>query len=167
MPVTRYSEARERDAGLMEKTATGRDAASTLLPLAACVGAGFALAFAPVLVWRLKTGDWVCLNDWFSLFYLRFAAQVYYSRVLYISDIVVPGGVSPYPWLIFVPATYLARALDAGPFAVNLIWIFVSAVGVSAGLYFVFRRFLNGPGWRLDARYSAFRTTAWPPRVHF
>ena len=143
--MTRYSEARERDAGLMEKTATGRDAASTLLSLTACVGAGFALAFAPVLVWRLKTGDWVCLNDWFSLFYLRFAAQAYYSRVLYISDIVMPGGVTPYPWLIFVPATYVARALDAGPFAVNLIWIFVSTVGLSAGLYFVFRRFLKRP----------------------
>ena len=118
---------------------------SALAPLALCVAAGIALAFTPVLEWHLKTGDWVCLNDPFSLLYLRFVAQAYYHHPLYIADIVVPGGVNPYPWLQFVPATYVARAFGAGSFAVNLIWTFLSAIGLSAGLYFVFRHFLRRP----------------------
>lgn len=122
-----------------------RGAARTLAPLALCVGAGLALVFAPVLAWRLQTGDWVCLNDWFTLYYLRFAAQVYYSHAFRLGDVVVPGGVTGYPWLMFVPFTYVARALAAGPFAVNLIWIFVNAIGLSAGLFFVFRHFLKRP----------------------
>ncbi|MGA8566905.1 MAG: hypothetical protein WB580_03840 [Candidatus Binataceae bacterium] len=113
----------------------------------------------------LKTDDWVCLSDWFSLYYLRFAAQAYYNHILYIADIVVPGGVTTYPWLQFVPGTYVARAFGAGPFAVNLIWTFLSAIGLSAGLYFVFGVSSNRPGWRPDARCSASRTTTSPPRV--
>lgn len=123
----------------------GRDAAHALAPLALCIGASFAMAFTPALVWRLRTGDWICLNDWFTPFYLRFVAQAYYGHVPYISDIVVPGGVTFYPWLLFVPATYAARAFAAGPFAVNLIWIFLNGIGLGAGLYFVFRHFLNRP----------------------
>jgi hypothetical protein len=120
-------------------------AARTLAPLALCVGAGLALAFAPVFVWRLETGDWVCLNDWFTLYYLRIAAQVYYHHAFGMGDVVVPGGVTGYPWLMFAPATYVARALAAGPFAVNLVWIFLNAIGLSAGLFFVFRHFLKRP----------------------
>ena len=116
-----------------------------LAPLTLCVGAGFVSAFAPVLVWRLETGDWVCLKDWDTSYYLRFVAQAYCHRALHISDVVVPGGVAGYPWLPFVPAVYAARVLDAGPFAVELIWIFLSAIGLSASLYFVFRHFLERP----------------------
>ena len=123
----------------------GRGSASGLAPLALSVSVGFVSAFAPVLVWRFKTGDWVCLKDWDTSYYLRFAAHAYYHRVLHISDVVVPGGVTGYPWLSFVPAIYAARVLDAGPFAVELIWIVLSAIGLGAGLYFVFRHFLERP----------------------
>jgi hypothetical protein len=127
------------------ETPAGQGAASVLAPLALCVGAGLVLAFTPVLVWHLKTGDWVCLSDWFSLLYLRFVAQAYYHHPLYIADTVVPGGATTYPRLQFVPATNVARAIGAGPFAVNLIWTFLSAIGLCAGLYFVFRHFLKRP----------------------
>ena len=84
-----------------------------------CVGTGLALAFTPVLVWHLKTGDWGCLSDWFSLLYLRFVAEAYYHHIFYIANTVVPGGVTTtYPWFQFVPATYVARAFGAGPFVV-------------------------------------------------
>ncbi len=122
-----------------------RSAVRELAPPALCIGAGLTIAFTPVLVWRLCTGSWVCLNDWFSLYYLRFVAQAFYNRVPYISDVVVPGGVTAFPWLQFVPATYVARWLGATPFAVNLIWIFFSAIGFSAGVYAVFQQFLQRP----------------------
>jgi hypothetical protein len=145
LPAGEYGGAEEPEVRSERGTSTRRGAAGALAPLAVCFGAGFALAFAPVLVWRLKTGDWVCLNDWFTLYYLRFAAQVYYRDVFHISDVVVPGGVTGYPWLPFVPVAYLARVLDVGPFAVNLVWIMLSAIGLGPGLYFVFRRFLKRP----------------------
>ena len=116
-----------------------------LPPLALSLGAAFASAFTPILVWRIKTGDWVCLKDWDSSYYLRFAAQAYYHRTLHISDVVVRGGVTAYPWLPFVPAIYAARVLNAGPFAVELIWILLSAIGLGAGLHFAFERFLARP----------------------
>jgi hypothetical protein len=127
------------------ETPAGQGAENTLAPLTLCVGAGFVLAFTPVLVWRVKTGDWLCLNEFFSLFYLRFAARIYYDRLLYMSDIAVPGGVTLYPWLQFVPPTYVARALATGPLAVNLIWISLTAVGLGAGLYLVFQSILKRP----------------------
>jgi hypothetical protein len=122
-----------------------RGVAKTLAPLAMCVAAGLALAFAPALAWHFETGDWVCLNDWFALYYLRFAAQIYYHHLFHVGDIVVPGRATTYPWLMFVPAALIARALDAGPFAVNLIWIFLSAIGLGAGLFLVFHQFLERP----------------------
>lgn len=145
MPADEYGGAGEPEVRPASATSTGRGAAGALAPLAVCIGAGFALAFAPVLIWRLKTGDWVCLNDWFTLYYLRFAAQAYYRHVFHINDVVVPGGVTGYPWLPFVPVIYLARVLGAGPFAVNLVWILLSAIGLGPSLYFVFRYFLKRP----------------------
>jgi hypothetical protein len=148
------------------ETPAGQSAWGALAPLTLCIGAGLVLAFTPVLVWHLKTGDWVCLSDWFSLYYLRFAAHAYYNHVLYIADIVVPGGATTYPWLQFVPATYVARAFDAGPFAVNLIWTLLSAIGLSAGLHFVFRHFLKRPWVAAGCTILCLSTTGLPPRVH-
>jgi hypothetical protein len=144
LPASEYEAARLEIRSANEMPA-GQRATSVRAPLALCIGAGLVLAFTPVLVWHLKTGDWVCLSDWFSLMYLRFVAQAYYHHILYIAGIVVPGGVTTYPWLQFVPATYVARAFGAGPFAVNLIWTFLSAIGLGIGLYFVFRHFLERP----------------------
>jgi hypothetical protein len=145
LPAGRYGESDQSEVGSVGEQSPGPRAKAASEPLALCIGAGLALAFAPVIEWRLKTGDWVCLNDWFSLYYLRFAAQAYHHHLLYIGDIVVPGRVTTYPWLQFVPATLAARPLAAGPFAVSLIWIFLSAIGLSAALYFVFRHFLERP----------------------
>ena len=114
-------------------------------PLALCVCSALAAAFTPMLTWRFVTGDWVCLNDWDTSYYLRLAAQAYHHRTSSLSDSVVRGGVTGYPWLPFVPAILLARIFDAGPFAVAVIWISFSAIGIGSGLYFIFRHFLNRP----------------------
>jgi len=114
-------------------------------PLLLCIAAGITLAFTPVIIWRFQTGEWVCLNDWFAPFYLRFAAQAYYNHSAYLTDVVVPGGVTFYPWLIFIPAVWLAGSITASPFAVYLIWIAVSTLTLSTGLYVVFRYFLDRP----------------------
>ena len=104
MPTVEYGEVGRPVAEAASETSTECRAKGSRAPLALCVGAGFVFAFAPVVVWRIKTGDWVCLNDWFTLYYLRFVAQAYYNRVPYISNVVVPGGITDYPWLPFVPA---------------------------------------------------------------
>jgi len=128
-----------------EPTSRARGSANELAPLALCVGAALTAAFTPMLIWRYMTGDWVCLNDWDTSYYLRLAAQAYHHRTFYMSDAVVRGGVTGYPWLPFVPAILLARIFDAGPFAVAFIWISLSAIGIGSGLYFIFRHFLNSP----------------------
>jgi hypothetical protein len=128
-----------------QPTRRARGSANELAPLALCVGAALAAAFTPVLIWRFVTGDWVCLNDWDTAYYLRLAAQAYHHRTSYMSDAVVRGGVTGYPWLPFVPAILLARIFDAGPFAVAIIWISLSAIGIGSGLYFIFRHFLKWP----------------------
>jgi hypothetical protein len=129
---------------LNEKVTATRQS-SALAPIRVCIGAGLAVAFTSVLVWLYKTGDLVCLDDWFSLFYLRFVAQVYYAHTAYLTDIVVPGGIAYYPWLQFISDTWAARGVGASSFAVDLIWRFLSAVDLSSGLYLVFRCFLRRP----------------------
>jgi hypothetical protein len=136
---------RRREISNTNDTLSGPVASKKLAPFALCIAAALTMAFTPVLVWHVNTGSWVCLNDWFTLYYLRFAAQAFYSHVPDFSDVVVPGGVTYYSWLQFMPAAYAARFFAATPFGVNLIWIFLSAIGLGTGFYAVFRHFLQRP----------------------
>lgn len=120
-------------------------AAIPLLPMLTCVAAGLALAFTRVLIWRLKTGVWVCLQTRATLYYLQIAAQAYYNHLGYISDPTIADGVTFYPWLEFVPVVFIVRILGLSIFSVALIWWFCAAVGIGAGLYLVFWRFLRRP----------------------
>jgi len=87
-------------------------------------------------------------------YYLQIAGQAYYHHLSYISDPSVPDGIIFYPWLPFGPAVVLARTLGLTLFSVGPIWMLFGAVGTSAGLYFVFWRFLGQP-W-LSAALSIF-----------
>ncbi len=112
-------------------------------PLLSCLAAGFATSFTPVILWRLKTGDWLCINQADIIYYLQIASGAYFNHPSYISDPVVQGGATFYTWLQFVPAVYLARALGLSPFSITLIWHLWAAIGMSAGAYFVFWRFIG------------------------
>jgi hypothetical protein len=101
------------------------------------------LAFTPAVVWRLKTGSWVCLNQGDTSFYLQFAAEAYHNHPWYITDPAVRGGATFYPWLQFVPPVLIMRALGLHVFSFSLIWNLWAAIGLSAGLYCVFRRFIG------------------------
>jgi hypothetical protein len=109
-----------------------------------CVVAGVALACTPVLVWRLTTGTWVCLDPE-TFYYLQIAAQAFYNHPWYISDPVTAGGVTFYPWLPFVPVVFIARNLGLSIFSVALIWLLLAGVGIGAMLYLVFRQYLRRP----------------------
>ncbi len=123
----------------------GEAAAGRLAPFLLSLAAGFALALTPALVWRLRTGSWVCLNESYSVFYLRFAADAYRSHPWYIADPAAPDGATFYPWLQFVPAVLTARMLGLRIFSITLIWSVLAAAGLSASLYLLFRRYLGRP----------------------
>ena len=55
-------------------------AAIPLVPMLTCVAVGLALAFTPVVVWRMKTGMWVCMQQPETFYYLQIAAQAYYNH---------------------------------------------------------------------------------------
>lgn len=112
-------------------------------PLLCCVLTGLALSFTPIVVARLNTGMWALLQPEVE-YYLQIAGQAYYNHPWYISDPSVPDGVIFYNWLPYVPTAYLARALGLSLFSVGPIWMLFGCVGTSAGLYFVFWRFLGG-----------------------
>lgn len=78
-----------------------------LPPMLTCVASGLALAFTPVLVWRMTTGKWVCLQQPETFYYLQIAAQSYYNHLWYVSDPTIPNGVIFYPWLQFIPPVFL------------------------------------------------------------
>ncbi len=113
-------------------------------PLLCCVLAGLALSFTPIVIARQRTGMWV-LPQLEIEYYLQIAGQAYYNHLSYISDPSVPDGLTFYPWLQFVPAVFIVRALGLSLFSVGPIWMLFGCVGTSAGLYFVFWRFLGRP----------------------
>jgi hypothetical protein len=113
-------------------------------PLLCCVLAGLALSFTPIVIARLRIGMWALVQPEIE-YYLQIAGQAYYNHLSYISDPSVPDGIIFYPWLPFGPAVALARALGLSLFSVGPIWMLFGGVGTSAGLYFVFWRFLGRP----------------------
>ena len=117
---------------------------STGWPLLCCVIAGLALSFTPIVIARLRTGIWTLVQPEIE-YYLQIAGQAYYNHLSYISDPSVPDGIIFYPWLPFGPAVALAKALGLSLFSVGPIWMLFGGVGTSAGLYFVFWRFLGRP----------------------
>jgi hypothetical protein len=124
--------------------ATDPPAASIpVIPILTCIAAGLALAFTPVVVWRMTTGSWVSLQQPETLYYLQIAAQAYYNHLWYISDPAVADGVSFYPWIQFVPFVVLVRSLGLSISSVPLFWSFCAGAGMGAGLYLVFWRALR------------------------
>ena len=120
-------------------------AAIPLVPMLTCIAAGLALAFTPVLVWRMKTGMWVCMQQPETFYYLQIAAQAYYNHIWYISDPIVADGVTFYPWLAFVPVVFIVRILGLSVFSVALIWSLFAGLGIGATLYLLFWWFLRRP----------------------
>jgi hypothetical protein len=116
-----------------------------LAPMLACIAVGLSLSFTPVVVWRMTTGKWVCLQQPETLYYLQIAAQSYYNHLWYISDPVIREGAVFYPWLQFVPPVMLVRFFGLSIFSVALIWSFCAGVGLGASLYLLFWRFLRRP----------------------
>jgi hypothetical protein len=104
-------------------------------------------------------------------YYLQIAGQAYYNHPSYISDPSVPDGITFYPWLQFVPAVLVARALGLSLFSVGPIWMLFGCVGTSAGLYFVFWRFLGRPwiaaGLSIFCLSSLRFSSSVPPNYQF
>src|SRR5260221_11647900 len=113
------------------------------LPILACIAAGLALAFTPVLVWRMKTGAWVCLQQTETFFYLQIAGQAWYNHIWYISDPIVADGVTFYAWVSFVPVVFVGRILGLSIFSVALFWSLIAGLGIGATLYLLFWWFLR------------------------
>ena len=116
-----------------------------LIPFALCVMLSLLLALLPFVLWMRVIGKWIYIADRDNLYYLELAARIYYGHAWLVSDPVVPGDWSPFPWMQFVPAATLARICTFGPFAVNTIWLVMAGVAGAAGTYFLFCQFLRGP----------------------
>jgi hypothetical protein len=63
------------------------------------------------------------------------AAQPYYSRALYLSDPIVQGGATFYPWLQYIPFVSLNRSLGLPIFWIQIFWTSAAALGTGLTLY--------------------------------
>jgi hypothetical protein len=108
------------------------------IPMLGCLVAGFAVALTPSFLWLSEVGKFIYIQSNDNLFYLAVAAQPYYNHLFYLSDPVVQGGPTVYPWAVFIPFVVIARALDLGAFGVNLVWEVFAAAGMALGSYFAF-----------------------------
>ena len=71
-------------------------------------------------------------------YYLQLAAQPYYSHALYLSDPMIPGGASLYPWLQYIPFVLITRWLGLSVFWVQIVWTVAAAIGAGiTGYLFV------------------------------
>jgi hypothetical protein len=135
-----------RNDAIESKSVAATDAPAAtipLVPMLTCIVAGLALSFTPVVVWRMKTGTWVCLQQRETLYYLQIAAQAYYNHPWYTSDPVVADAGNFYPWLPFVPVVFVAHILGLSIFSVALIWSLIAGVAIGASLYLLFWWFLR------------------------
>jgi hypothetical protein len=106
-----------------------------LLPASLCVGALLALGLTPFFVsWQSECG-FACPTQYDVSYYLQLAAQPYYSHALYLSDPMVKGGASFYPWLQYIPFVCLTRWLGLPVFWIQILWTTASALGTGLTLY--------------------------------
>jgi len=68
-------------------------------------------------------------------YYIQLAAQPYYSHALYLSDPMIPGGATFYPWLQYVPFVCLTRLLGLPIFWIQILWTIFAALGTGLTLY--------------------------------
>jgi hypothetical protein len=114
-----------------------RNELPALLPLLAAL----AISLLPVYLWARSIGAWAYIADADNQYYLQLAAQAFYFHPWYISDPVRVNEISPFPWLQFVPASALAKALGMSVLDINIVWLVFAACGVGLGFYILFRQF--------------------------
>jgi hypothetical protein len=106
-----------------------------LLPASVCVAALLVLGLAPYFVCWLAGYGFTCPTQGDVPYYVQLAAQPYYSHALYLSDPMVPGGASFYPWLQYIPFVYLTRWLGLQVFWIQILWTIAAALGTGLTLY--------------------------------
>ncbi|HWE37740.1 MAG TPA: hypothetical protein VG406_14325 [Isosphaeraceae bacterium] len=126
--------------------ATSRRFPADLLPAAACVAVGLAMALLPNALWWARTGRPTWIADGDELYYLAVGKGAYFEHIGYLSDPVVDGGASLYRQLPLLPGSWMARALGAGPLGIDLCWRALAGLGVAL-TWFVLLRHHVGRRW--------------------
>ncbi len=106
-----------------------------LLPVLVCSTALLALGLTPNFACWLSGYGFTCPTEGAVLYYLQLAAQPYYSHALYLSDPMVQGGASFYPWLQYIPFVCLTRWLGLSIFWIQVLWTVAAALGAGLTLY--------------------------------
>src|SRR5579862_6347652 len=106
-----------------------------LLPASVCVAALLALGLTPYFVTWLDGFGFLCPTQGDMPYYLQLAAQPYYSHALHLSDPMIPGGPTFYPWLQYIPLVCLTRWLGLSVFGIQVLWTIAAALGTALTLY--------------------------------
>ena len=106
-----------------------------LLPVSVCVVALLALGLTPYFVCWLAGYGFTCPTQGDVPYYVQLAAQPYYSHAPFLSDPMVQGGASLYPWLQYLPFVYLTRWLGLQIFWIQILWTIAAALGAGLTLY--------------------------------
>ena len=106
-----------------------------LLPASTCVAALLALGLTPYFVTWLGGYGFLCPTQGDMPYYLELAALPYYGHTLHLSDPMVPGGATFYPWLQYIPFVCLTRWMGLSIFWIQIIWTIAGAVGTGVTLY--------------------------------
>ena len=114
-----------------------------LLPASLCMAALLALGLTPYFACWYSGYGFACPVQPDVNYYLQLAAQPYYSHALYLSDPMIAGGPTFYPWLQYIPFVCLTRWLGLSVFWIQVLWTIAAALGTGVTLYlflwFVFR----------------------------
>src|SRR6266481_2105219 len=102
------------------------------LPILAAL---LALGLTPYFACWLSGYGFACPWQPDVKYYIQLAAQPYYSHALSLSDPMIPGGATFYPWLQYIPFVCLTRFLDLSIFWIQILWTIAAAAGTSLTLY--------------------------------
>lgn len=115
---------------------TNRRLREHLLPASLCVAALIALGLTPFFVAWFSGYGFACpMQQYDVTYYLQLAAQPYYTHALYLSDPMIPGGASFYPWLQYIPFVLITRWLGLSVFWIQIVWTIAAALGGGVAVY--------------------------------
>ena len=136
------------DSGFETSNKTGQSVwgRGEILPIAACIIVGLAMALLPAIIQWFKLGYLIWIGNGDELFMLALGSQAYFNHPAYLSDpVLVSGGASLFRQLPLLPGVWMAWILGLGPLGIDVCWRILAGLSLAVTWYLLIRQLVPRP----------------------